>query len=158
MTQEENLLRHTVATLAYRCSRALDGAPAEFGAFRVSPKTRTPCEILTHMGDLFDWALQLAEGKHAWRESPALEWSAAAARFFAALEAFDRRLASAEPLGCDAGKLFQGPIADALTHVGQIAMLRHVAGCKMRGENYFVAAIQVGAAGAEQAPPAREFD
>jgi hypothetical protein len=158
MNDEMNLLRHTVATLAYRCSRALDGAPAEFGEFRISPKTRTPCEILAHMGDLFDWALQLAEGKHAWRESPAVEWSATAARFFAALEAFDRRLAAAEPLACDAGKLFQGPIADALTHVGQIAMLRHLAGCKMRGENYFVATIHAGSVGAAQSPPAKEFD
>ncbi len=71
------MLRHAVATLAYRCSRAVDGAPAEFGSFRAAPKTRTPCEILAHMGDLFDWALQLAGGKHVWHDSPALEWSAA---------------------------------------------------------------------------------
>jgi hypothetical protein len=158
MSDEITLLRHTVATLAYRCSRAVEGAPAEFGAFRASPKTRTPGEILVHMGDLFDWALHLANGKHAWHDSPTVEWSAAIAHFFAALEAFDRRLASAEPLACDAGKLFQGPVADALTHVGQIAMLRHMAGWKMRGENYYVAAIQAGSAGVTQAPPVMEFD
>jgi hypothetical protein len=152
------MLRHAVATLAYRCSRAVDGAPAEFGSFRAAPKTRTPCEILAHMGDLFDWALQLAGGKHVWHDSPALEWSAAGARFFAALEAFDRRLASAEPLACDAEKLFQGPVADALTHVGQIAMLRHMAGCKMRGENYFVAKIEAGSVAAQQAPAGKGFD
>ena len=157
MTHDMSMLRHTVAALAYRCSRAVDGASAEFGAFRASPKTRTPCEIVTHMGDLFDWALQLADGKHAWHDSPPLEWSDATARFFTALEAFDRRLASAEPVS-EAEGLFQGPIADALTHVGQLAMLRHMAGCKMRGENYFVADIQVGIASAAQAPPAREFD
>jgi len=152
-----NLLRHSVATLAYRCSRAVDGAPAEFGAFRASPKTRTPCQILAHMGDLFDWALQLADGKHVWQDSPALEWSAAIARFFAALEAFDRRLDSEEPVR-DAEGLFQGPVADALTHVGQIAMLRHIAGCKIRGENYHAADIRAGNVGARQAPPVKEFD
>lgn len=154
---EVNLLRHTVAALAYRCSRAVDGAPAEFGSFRASPKTRTPCEILAHMGDLFDWALQLADGKHVWHNSPALEWDAATARFFAALEAFDRRLDSDEPVR-DPEALFQGPVADALTHVGQLAMLRHMAGCKMRGENYFAANIRTGVVGVRQAPPVQEFD
>jgi hypothetical protein len=158
MSDEITLLRHTVATLAYRCSRAVEGAPAEFGAFRASPKTRTPGEILAHMGDLFDWAMHLADGKPAWHDSPALEWSAAVDRFFGVLEAFDRRLASAEPLACGAGKLFQGPVADALTHVGQIAMLRHMAGYKMRGENYFVATIQAGSAGVTQTPPVMGFD
>ncbi len=157
MSDQITLLRHTVATLAYRCSRAVDNAPAEFGAFRASPKTRTPCEILAHMGDLFDWAVQLADGKHAWNNSPALEWSAAVDRFFAALEAFERRLDSDEPV-CDPERLFQGPVADALTHVGQLAMLRHMAGCKMRGENYHAANIRTGTVGARQAPPVREFD
>src|SRR5580658_10235720 len=136
----------------------MDRAPAEFGSFRASPKTRTPCEILAHMGDLFDWALQLADGKHVWFDSPAMEWSAAAARFFETLAAFDRRLDSEEPLGCSTEKLFQGPVADALTHVGQIATLRHMAGCKMRGENYFVAEIQAGSAGLAQTTPVQEFE
>jgi hypothetical protein len=157
MNHDLNMLRHAVATLAYRCNRAVDGAPAEFGSFRPSPKTRTPCEILAHMGDLFDWALHLADGKQVWHYSPALEWSAAAARFFAALEAFDRRLERDEPVR-DAERIFQGPVADALTHVGQLAMLRNMAGCKMRGENYFAANIRAGNVGAQQAPPAMEFD
>jgi hypothetical protein len=157
MSDEIKLLRHTVATVAYRCSRAVDGAPAEFGAFRASPKTRTPCQILAHMGDLFDWALRLADGNHEWRDSHALEWTAAAARFFETLEAFDRRLQAQEPLQNVDG-LLQGPVADALTHVGQIAMLRHLAGWKIRSENYFAANIRCGVVGARQAPPVMEFD
>jgi hypothetical protein len=80
------------------------------------------------------------------------------ARFFAALEAFDRRLASDRALAVAPEKLFQGPIADALTHVGQIAMLRRMAGCPVRGENYFVAPIEIGRVGAEQAAPVKEFE
>jgi hypothetical protein len=109
------------------------------------------------MGDLFDWALHLADGKQVWHGSPTLEWSAAIERFFGALKAFDNRLESEEPLKDPAG-LFQGPIADGLTHVGQIAMLRHMAGFKIRGENYFAAAIRAGIVGQRQAPPAVEFD
>lgn len=152
------MLRHTVATLAYRGSKAMRGAPAEFAEYRSAPDSRTPAEILAHMGDLFDWALALCDGRHVWRNSPVLAWDAGVARFFAALEAFDRRLNSSAPLGSPAEKIFQGPIADALTHVGQIAMLRRMAGCKMRGENYFVAKIEAGRVGADQAAAVVEFE
>jgi hypothetical protein len=145
------LLRHTVATLAYRGGKALRGAPADFARYG----SRTPGEILAHVCDLFDWALKLADGKHEWHDSEPGEWDADIARFFAGLEAFDRRLASGVPLGAEPERLFQGPVADALTHVGQIAMLRRMAGCPISGENYFVAKIETGRAGANQAAPAK---
>ena len=151
------LLRHTLAAIAYRGGKALRGAPAEFAEFRAGAATRTPAQILAHLGDLLDWALSLAEGKKTWHNSPPLTWEQGTARFFAALEAFDRRLASAVPPACPAEKLFQGPIADALTHVGQIAMLRRLAGCPFRGENYFLAEIVAGRVGAQQAEPVAEF-
>ena len=153
----EDLLRHTLATVAYRGGKALRGAPAEFADYRAAPGGRTPVEILAHIGDLFDWALKLADGKHEWHGATPLPWDQEVARFFAAMEAFDRRLASADSLGFTAEKLFQGPIADALTHVGQIAMLRRMAGCGIRGENYFKASISAGRVGAEQAAPGFEF-
>src|SRR5664279_5757345 len=126
------MLRHTVATLAYRGGKALRGAPAGFAGYG----SRTPGEILAHVCDLFDWALTLADGKQAWHDSQPQAWEADIARFFAGLEAFDRRLASGVPLAVEPERLFQGPVADALTHVGQIAMLRRMAGCAMSGENY----------------------
>lgn len=152
------LLRHTVATLAYRGSKAMRGAPAEFANFEPPAGGRTPAAIIAHMADLFDWALALADGKHFWRDSPPLAWDEGVQRFFAAVEAFDRRLASEEPLAVSEEKLFQGPIADALTHVGQIAMLRRMAGWPARSENYFVAGVEAGRVGAEQAAPVQEFD
>lgn len=147
------MLRHTVATLAYRGGKALRGAPPEFATYG----TRTPGQILSHVCDLFDWAMTLADGKQAWHNSEPQNWDADIARFFAALESFDRRLASGEPLADDPEHLFQGPVADALTHIGQIAMLRRLAGCKIPGENYHVAAIEIGRVGADQPAPAREF-
>ncbi len=151
-------LRHTVATLAYRGGKAIRGAPPEFAGFRAAPGTRTPIEILAHIGDLLDWALKLADGKYEWHSSAPLPWDREVARFFAALKALDERLAASEPLGSSAESLFQGPVADALTHVGQIAMLRRMAGSPVRGENYFRANILVGRVGPEQAPPGFEFD
>lgn len=152
------LLRHTVATLAYRGGKALRGAPDRFAEFRAGDKTRTPGQILAHLGDLIDWALSLAKGKQEWHDSPPLAWNDGSKRFFAALESFDAYLASDAPLHTPADKLFQGAIADSLTHVGQLTMLRRLAGGPIRGENYFRAEIAVGRVGADQAPPRKEFD
>jgi hypothetical protein len=156
MDDKTTLLRHIVATLAYRGGKALRGAPPEFASF--TGGTRTPGKILAHIGDLLDWALAMADGRKDWHDSPAAEWDAGTARFFTALEALDVRLAAGEPPAVSAEKLFQGPIADALTHVGQIAMLRRMAGCPIRGENYFIAEVAAGRVGSEQAPPRVEFD
>jgi hypothetical protein len=152
------LLRHTLATLAYRGGKSLRGAPEGFARFRVGEKTRTPGEILAHLGDLLDWGLALAQGKHEWHDSPPPDWEKGTERFFTALQAFDAYLASSQPLLSPAEKLFQGPVADALTHVGQIALLRRLAGSPVRGENYSRANIAAGRVGPEQNAPAREFD
>jgi hypothetical protein len=152
------LLRHTVATLAYRGGKAVRGAPAEFQRFQAAPGTRTPGEILAHIGDLLDWAGALAEGQHVWNDSQPIPWEKEIERFHRALEAFDTRLASGRPLGFSAEKLSQGPVADALTHVGQIAMLRRMAGAPIRGENYFRSGIEAGRVSQAQAAAVQEFD
>ena len=151
------LLRHAVATLAYRGGKAIRGAPDGFADFKASEKTRTPGQILAHLGDLIDWGLSMAKGKQEWHDSPPISWEEAAKRFFAALQSFDDYLASDAPLHASAERLFQGPVADALTHVGQIAMLRGIAGSSIRAENYFKADIAAGRVGPEQTAPQREF-
>ena len=151
-------LRHTLATLAYRGAKALHGAPPSFAEFRIGDKTRTPTQIVSHLGDLFDWALSLARGKHVWRESEPLPWDSGVERFFASLGAFDDYLASSKRLGFPLERLFQGPVADALTHIGQLTMLRRLAGSPVKGENYFRAEIVAGRIGPDQSPPSFEFD
>ena len=162
MTESESgvraLLRRTVATLAYRGGKAVRGAPAGFPSFRASPTTRTPGEILAHIGDLLDWALSIAEGRQVWKDSKPAEWRSDVARFFEGLSRFDAFLASEAPLGSPAERLFQGPVADALQHVGQIALLRRMAGSPVKGENYFKAEIAAGRVGEEQAAPRKEFE
>jgi hypothetical protein len=151
-------LRHAVATLAYRAGKALRGAPATFANFTVASGTRMPAQILAHMGDLLDWALFLARGEQSWHDSMPLPWDREVARFVAALQTFDAYLASDEPLGGSAEQLFQGPIADALTHTGQLTMLRRIAGAPVRGENYARATITAGTVGIEQTSAVYEFD
>ena len=152
------LLRHTVATVAYRGGKAVRGAPASFASFRCGPDTRTPIRILAHVGDLFDWALGLADGRHVWRDSEPMPWDEEVGRFFTTLERYDARLASGDPLGFPPERLFQGPVADALTHVGQLALLRRLAGAPIKGENYFKADIAAGRVGADQQKPKVEFE
>ncbi len=156
--ESTDLLRHTVATLAYRAAKVLRDAPSGFSAVSAGAGTRSAGQILAHMGDLFDWALSLADGQHVWREAAVDEWNADTARFFAALERFDTRLRAPEPLRTPAERLFQGPVADAIAHVGQLAILRRLAGAPVKGENYFKADIAAGRTGADQSAPRVEFD
>jgi len=151
-------LRHTVATLAYRGGKAIRGVPSSFAGFKASPSTRTPGEVLAHVCDLLDWALRFCKGEQVWRDSKPQAWEDDAARFFAALATFDAYLASEAPLGFEVERLFQGPVADALTHVGQITMLRRMAGSAIKGENYFKAGIRAGRVGPDQSAPRVEFD
>jgi hypothetical protein len=155
---ERSLLRHTLATLAYRGGKAVRDAPDGFADHRAVPSLRTPVEILAHVGDLLDWALGLADGRHVWHDAPPRPWEEEVARFHEGLAVLDERLAAPQPLGFSAERIFQGPLADALTHVGQITLLRRMAGAPVRGENYFKADIAAGRVGAEQAPPRREFE
>jgi hypothetical protein len=154
---DRQFLRHALATVAYRGGKTIRGAPNNFGDFRASAETRTPRQILAHIGDLLDWALSAARGQRKWHASTPLPWSDEVRRFFEALAAFDAYLASGSPLEAPAESLFQAPIADALTHIGQIAMLRRLAGAPVRAEDYYVAKIAVGTVGAEQPAPVREF-
>jgi hypothetical protein len=155
---EREILRHTVATLAYRGAKAIRGAPPDFSAFRAGPTTRTPGEVLAHLCDLLDWAIRLCRGEQRWTDTAPQAWEADSRRFFEALGRLDACLSSDAPLGVPAAKLFQGPVADALTHVGQLAMLRRMAGAPVRGENYFRADISAGTVGPDQPAPRVEFD
>ena len=153
-----DLLRHAIATLAYRGGKAMRDVPDDFATFAIGPTSRTPGQILAHIGDLLDWALSIAKGAQTWHDSPPDEWQRGVQRFFDGLGRLDAYLASDAPLGAPPEKLFQGPIADALTHVGQLAMLRRLAGARVKGENYFKADIAAGRVGPSQTAPRREFD
>lgn len=153
--EKREFLRHTLATLAYRASRAVEEAPEEFAAFNGAG--RTPAQILAHMGDLFDWALSISQGQERWHNSTPLPWQEEKNRFFAALAAFDALLAGPGPIQAPIERLFQGPVADALTHTGQIAMLRRLAGFLKKDEDFYRAEIAVGQTGAEQPAPVFEY-
>jgi hypothetical protein len=154
---KRELLRHCLATIAYRGGKAIRNVPATFADFHAPEGARTPGEILAHIGDLFDWALSIASGNPAWKDSKPLAWEKETERFFATLKSLDDYFASSEPLQSTPEKLFQSAIADSLTHIGQIGILRRMGGAPVRGESYLHSNIAVGRVGAEQVSPKREF-
>ena len=141
---KRELLRHLVATVAYRGGLAVADAPEGFAGFHVNETTRTPGELLTHIGDLLEGSLHLVKGELVYLMSTPLPWKEEIARFFSAVKEFDSYLASNGSLACPIEKLIQGPIGDALTHVGQIVMLRRIAGKPVRAEAYFTVEIIAG--------------
>ena len=158
MPDNSDLLRHTVATLAYRLEKVVRDAPPGFERLACGGDVRTPLALLAHIGDLLEWAARMADGEYKWLPAaPPSSWEAARERAYLALAQLDARLASGPP-GRPEEQIFQGPIADALTHVGQLAMLRRMAGVPIRPEAYARAKINVGRVGLEQSAERVEFD
>jgi hypothetical protein len=155
--RDRALLRHMIATLAYRGGKVLRDAPAGFGDFTAPGVLNTPRVLLAHVVDLVDWARRFCTGdEDAYVIAEPSTWDGEVARFFAALEGFDRAVQTAA-LPASLERVFQAPIADALTHIGQLALLRRMAGAPVLGESYRKAEIVAGRVGREQAPPGREF-
>lgn len=146
-----------LAVIAYRGGKVLRDAPEGFGITRVREDTRSAVEILAHINDVLQWGLTAVQGNQEWQEQPQGEWPDLVDRFFDVLMRFDDALSSTDELPCSAERLIAGPLADSLTHIGQLSTLRKLAGSPVLGENYFVADIEVGKVGRDQPAPKREF-
>ncbi len=147
MDPKIELLRHMLATIAYRTAKGLRDAPPAFADYQVYGGSRSPRQILAHMGDLFDWSHSLLAGHEEWREGAPLSWDQEVRRFFTALQKVDDVLSAGKFADCPVERLLQGPFSDSLTHAGQLLMLRRIAGSPVRGENYFRAEIAAGKLG-----------
>jgi hypothetical protein len=155
---EVDFMRHALATLAYRAAKTLRGAPETFATFQLGETSKTPLQIVAHMGDLFEWATSMVTGEPKWQTSAPKDWQSDCARFFASLKKFDDALASGAPPQYELTRIFQGPVADALTHTGQLAMMRRLSGFPMKGESYNRADVVIGRVGFEQSPPDPKFE
>lgn len=138
---KRELLRHLTATIVFRGNVAVRDAPDDFTGFKIEETVRTPGEILAHIGDLLQGSAYLLKGEMIYLNSPPLPWKDEVERFFSAARELDLFLASDVPIEIPVEKLTQGPIADALTHIGQIIILRRAAGIPVRTEAYFQAEI-----------------
>ena len=152
------VLRQLAATLAYRAAKVLRDAPAGFGNHSFGDSTRQPVRIVAHMADLMTWGVSMAGGGKEWKAEGSDNWTTEVDRFFGGLAALDAAIAADGPFAGSLDKMIQGPLADALTHVGQLAMLRGMAGAPVRPESYARATIVAGRVGLDQAPAEFEFD
>jgi hypothetical protein len=151
-------LRQMAATLAYRAAKVLRDVPPDFAHRNFGDATRQPVRILAHMGDLMSWGVSMAGGGKEWKPEGSDDWNTEVERFFTGLAALDAALAADGEFKGSIDKLIQGPLADALTHVGQLAMLRGMAGAPVRPESYARAVITAGRVGLDQEAPRAEFD
>lgn len=141
---KRELFRHLLATLAFRGGVAVANTPEDFASFRLKEDVRTPAELLAHIGDCVEGSHYLMQGEFVYLNSKPLAWNEEIKRFFSKIKAFDAFLASDARLKQPIEKIMQGPIADSLTHVGQIVMLRRIAGFPVQVDNYFAAEFAPG--------------
>lgn len=154
MDDKRDLLRHFLAALAYRTQKALRGAPSDFGSFRADDGVRTPAELVRHMTSVLGYARTFFVGGQYWPDPlPSLHHEIL--RFHDMLQDLARHLETGTPLQQDMSpeQLIQGPFADAMTHAGQLAMLRRLAGAPVAPENFVVADIDPDRLGPDQADP-----
>ena len=155
MDDKRRLLRHFLASLAYRTQKALRGAPVSFASFRAAPQVRTPHELVRHMSGVLNYARTFFGGNLALLDTLP-EFSAEVARLHQIIEELGEHLRVDTPLReVTPEQLLQGPFADAMTHAGQLALLRRLAGTPVPPENFVFAEIDAGNLGPEQPPPAR---
>jgi hypothetical protein len=155
MSDKRALLRHFLAAITYRTQKALRDAPDSFGSFRVAPKVRTPHELIHHMDSLMGYARTFFTGGE-YRQEMLSEFSAEILRLHATLEDLARHLETDTPLqGITPERMLQGPLADAMTHAGQIALLRRLAASPVPPENFIYADVRAENLGPEQPPPVR---
>jgi len=152
---ERDFLRHLLAVLAYRGGKCLRDAPEGFDRFPGGGKA--PVAILAHLGDLLDWSLTMVRGEARWKAAAPGTWAQEAERFHEGLARLDEQLASGAPVRAEWTRLVQGPLADALTHVGQLAILRRMAGAPTGREYFYAAEITAGRVGPDQAAPRKPF-
>jgi len=153
---KRRMLRHFLAALAYRTQKALRGAPADLGSFRAGEQVRTPMELVRHMTSVLGYARTFFAGGR-YKAEPLGSLREETVRFHSMLQDLSGHIASGSPMlqGLSAERLLQGPLADAMTHAGQLAMLRRLAGVPIPPENFVYSEIDPERLGVSQAEPAR---
>src|SRR5216117_1871639 len=156
MDRDRALLRHFLGAIAYRTQKALRDAPAHYPAFSAGNRVRTPVELIRHMTSLMGYVRTLFQGgSYPVKPEPLPSFTAEVERFHEMVEAVGTLLASNAKCSISTEQLLQGPFADTMTHVGQLAMLRRLADAPVAPENFIYPDIRDDRLHADQPPPAR---
>jgi hypothetical protein len=155
MNDKRSLLKHFLAALAYRTQKALRGAPTGFGNFKAGHDVRTPSELVRHMTSVLGYArTYFIGGQYRPDELPTL--AEEIERFHKMLQKLGRHLEAGDEFLSDITeeRMLQGPFADAMTHAGQLAMLRRMYGDPIPPENFIVANVSAENLTPDQPDPA----
>jgi hypothetical protein len=156
MDRDRELLRHFLAAIAYRTQKALRDAPDHFPTFSAGNRVRTPVELLRHMTALMGYVSTFFKGgSYPMKPDPLPTFHEEVDRFHQLLEDVGTLLSSSATCAMTTEQMLQGPFADTMTHVGQLAMLRRLADSPVPPENFIHADIRADRLHAEQPPPAR---
>jgi len=147
------MLRQFLAALAYRTQKALRDAPPGFAEFSAGNKTRTPKDLLRHMSGVLGYARTFFIGG-SYHANPLDTMADEITRFHALLEDLASHLDNGTLIGITEEQLLQGPISDAMTHAGQLALLRRLAGAPVPPENFVFADVRNNRLGPDQPLPA----
>ncbi len=158
MDERAHMVRHFLASLAYRFHKAVDDAPEGYADLDAGHGIRPPLDIVHHVNGVLGYAkIMLDEGEidaGYWHEVPDLDWHGLVGLVHTTLQEMDDLLAAERRFPAERlERLLQGPLSDSMTHVGQLAMLRRFAGSPIPAENFFEAAIRVGQVGPDQPDP-----
>ena len=153
MNRNQALLRHFVAAIGYRSAKALRDAPPTFATFEAGEKSRTPRQLVRHMSGVLNYAIALVHEPRPLLADRA-SYEAEVERYFALLRELAERLQDVELSDAAAERLLQGPLADAMTHVGQLALLRRLSGSPIPPEDFYQAAVDPRRLGLDQIAPA----
>lgn len=156
MERDRELLRHFLAAIAYRTQKALRDAPEHYATFSAGNRVRTPVELLRHMTSLMGYVRTFfVGGSSPVTPEPLPTFTEEIARFHETIESVGSLLSGGTPCSISTAQLLQGPFADTMTHVGQLAMLRRLADSPVPPENFIYADIRPERLDANQPPPAR---
>lgn len=125
-------LRCYLAGLVFRFEHVTAGTGEEFAKFEAGHGVRTPQQIVRHMTGLVLLARDQFEEVAGRRPEP-LPWPEEKSRFVATVWDFDTLVSKGSGLREDRSipsmaHVWNGPLSDLMTHVGQLATLRRLAG------------------------------
>lgn len=152
MDDEDRLLRHFLASIAYHASKAIRDAPPGYPELDAGMGVRTPRQILHHVTGVLCYAHSFYERYETTRFSQE-PWGGEVDRFYETLRRLDASMATGKPREVSGTQLLQGPLSDAMAHIGQMLMLRRLAGSPVPSENFIYADIRVGRVGPDQPEP-----
>ena len=142
---KNELLRHTLSTIAYRFQKSVSSANEDFGNFRAAEDSRTAVEIINHIFDIINKTKVFIKDDRFDKSLPIqLDFKSEIDRFHNTLQELDFLLSETELEIDYSKKLIQGPLSDVLSHIGQIALMSGLDGNKIKGENFSSAKIITG--------------